>query len=131
MFFFFSSRRRHTRLQGDWSSDVCSSDLTQVPKACAHCRTTSGVRPSPTIPRMPDTPTMRAVGSVMAIGRASTASRFEGSDRKVERLDLGRSDGEGRFVGKGGEERLHDLGIELDAFPVLRSEEHTSELQSP
>src|SRR5256885_3584454 len=27
--FFFSSRRRHTRLQGDWSSDVCSSDLIQ------------------------------------------------------------------------------------------------------
>src|SRR6266566_4931026 len=26
LFFFFSSRRRHTRLQGDWSSDVCSSD---------------------------------------------------------------------------------------------------------
>src|SRR5205807_7704056 len=26
-FFFFSSRRRNTRLQGDWSSDVCSSDL--------------------------------------------------------------------------------------------------------
>src|ERR1022692_4212323 len=25
--FFFSSRRRHTRLQGDWNSDVCSSDL--------------------------------------------------------------------------------------------------------
>src|SRR5256885_2363911 len=24
--FFFSSRRRHTILQGDWSSDVCSSD---------------------------------------------------------------------------------------------------------
>src|SRR5256885_11669084 len=29
MFFFFSSRRRHTRLQGDWSSDVCSSDLVR------------------------------------------------------------------------------------------------------
>src|SRR5258706_11816814 len=26
-FFFFSSRRRHTRLVSDWSSDVCSSDL--------------------------------------------------------------------------------------------------------
>src|SRR5437763_6975080 len=25
-FFFFSSRRRHTRYIGDWSSDVCSSD---------------------------------------------------------------------------------------------------------
>src|SRR5256885_3266164 len=30
MVFFFSSRRRHTRLQGDWSSDVCSSDLYEV-----------------------------------------------------------------------------------------------------
>src|SRR5262249_57987438 len=32
LFFFFSSRRRHTRLVSDWSSDVCSSDLdTQSP----------------------------------------------------------------------------------------------------
>src|SRR5438093_10611948 len=30
--FFFSSRRRHTRLVSDWSSDVCSSDLLQVLK---------------------------------------------------------------------------------------------------
>src|SRR5256885_13320949 len=30
IFFFFSSRRRHTRLQGDWSSDVCSSDLYEA-----------------------------------------------------------------------------------------------------
>src|SRR3712207_2704756 len=29
-FFFFSSRRRHTRYWRDWSSDVCSSDLTDV-----------------------------------------------------------------------------------------------------
>src|SRR5215213_2167845 len=29
MFFFFSSRRRHTRLVSDWSSDVCSSDLEE------------------------------------------------------------------------------------------------------
>src|SRR5258706_7716312 len=28
-FFFFSSRRRHTRLVSDWSSDVCSSDLSK------------------------------------------------------------------------------------------------------
>src|SRR5688572_31854239 len=27
MYFFFSSRRRHTRFDCDWSSDVCSSDL--------------------------------------------------------------------------------------------------------
>src|SRR5690348_17821532 len=28
--FFFSSRRRHTRWTGDWSSDVCSSDLPDL-----------------------------------------------------------------------------------------------------
>src|SRR5256885_3163072 len=33
--FFFSSRRRHTRLQGDWSSDVCSSDLPLRPRDAA------------------------------------------------------------------------------------------------
>src|SRR5437763_15265589 len=30
VFFFFSSRRRHTIYIGDWSSDVCSSDLGEV-----------------------------------------------------------------------------------------------------
>src|SRR6266480_4978182 len=30
VFFFFSSRRRHTRLTCDWSSDVCSSDLNRL-----------------------------------------------------------------------------------------------------
>src|SRR5207237_4880866 len=29
-FFFFSSRRRHTRFKCDWSSDVCSSDLAAL-----------------------------------------------------------------------------------------------------
>src|SRR5205807_6549338 len=38
--FFFSSRRRHTRLQGDWSSDVCSSDLDQTGQGAA-----VGIRP--------------------------------------------------------------------------------------
>src|SRR5215212_7955347 len=31
-FFFFSSRRRHTRCLSDWSSDVCSSDLAEDAK---------------------------------------------------------------------------------------------------
>src|SRR5690625_7124953 len=30
LFFFFSSRRRHTRWPRDWSSDVCSSDLETI-----------------------------------------------------------------------------------------------------
>src|SRR5690348_17464377 len=36
-FFFFSSRRRHTRWTGDWSSDVCSSDLLSA-AACGGLR---------------------------------------------------------------------------------------------
>src|SRR3712207_7451300 len=32
IFFFFSSRRRHTRYWRDWSSDVCSSDLYFTPE---------------------------------------------------------------------------------------------------
>src|SRR5688500_19294256 len=44
-YFFFSSRRRHTRLQGDWSSDVCSSDLER-----SSCRTTQRDTDSVTTP---------------------------------------------------------------------------------
>src|SRR5262249_57106017 len=43
--FFFSSRRRHTRLVSDWSSDVCSSDLG---REGWHAGGTS-VRPRPTL----------------------------------------------------------------------------------
>src|SRR2546426_5322347 len=75
--FFFSSRRRHTRLQGDWSSDVCSSDLS---------------------PRV-----------------SGQATPPQGGIEKIIKaaVDRGASD-------------LH-----IKAGDVFRSEEHTSELQSP
>src|SRR5258706_1485269 len=38
LFFFFSSRRRHTRLVSDWSSDVCSSDLASRWPPRGRCR---------------------------------------------------------------------------------------------
>src|SRR6266581_1541524 len=40
--FFFSSRRRHTRWTGDWSSDVCSSDLPRDADLHAHVRARRG-----------------------------------------------------------------------------------------
>src|SRR6266705_1745380 len=43
--FFFSSRRRHTRSYGDWSSDVCSSDLALAYAAGIGC-TRAGVLPT-------------------------------------------------------------------------------------
>src|SRR6478736_9329408 len=39
MCFFFSSRRRHTRFDCDWSSDVCSSDLTALCQGTAGSQT--------------------------------------------------------------------------------------------
>src|SRR3989475_3634721 len=41
--FFFSSRRRHTRFDCDWSSDVCSSDLVLEARQTAHV----GMDPEP------------------------------------------------------------------------------------
>src|SRR5437870_9456652 len=48
-YFFFSSRRRHTRWPRDWSSDVCSSDLATSKvksRPCAHCWTRAAARTS-------------------------------------------------------------------------------------
>src|SRR5256885_3585791 len=50
-FFFFSSRRRHTRLQGDWSSDVCSSDLATT--TCRSLCTESASYPCPELNTAP------------------------------------------------------------------------------
>src|SRR6266508_5194971 len=42
--FFFSSRRRHTRLPRDWSSDVCSSDLERTLMLEAEVSDAEGLR---------------------------------------------------------------------------------------
>src|SRR2546421_5536071 len=41
--FFFSSRRRHTRSDRDWSSDVCSSDLSEERRVGKECRAEEGM----------------------------------------------------------------------------------------
>src|SRR2546430_5293388 len=73
-FFFFSSRRRHTRFDCDWSSDVCSSDLVPALSALA----------------LPISPMRHSASSFMA----------------------------------------RCLGLPVQDPAGLRSEEHTSELQS-
>src|SRR5688500_20266934 len=66
--FFFSSRRRHTRLQGDWSSDVCSSDLP--PPVCA-----PGTGESPAAFVTGDVATVTLSRAELEIGRASCRER--------------------------------------------------------
>src|SRR2546429_1770048 len=84
-FFFFSSRRRHTRCSRDWSSDVCSSDLylhsrRGAPQAltdtggvaCANGKEVAQ-RSDVIIAMVPDTPHVQDVlfGANGEIGRAS------------------------------------------------------------
>src|SRR2546430_2823580 len=46
--FFFSSRRRHTRFDCDWSSDVCSSDLSILPGTIMWSHWIHGRKATPT-----------------------------------------------------------------------------------
>src|SRR5437762_13213153 len=68
-FFFFSSRRRHTRYIGDWSSDVCSSDLRPGPWGL-HL-------PSLPLPHGPGLAVRRGCREDDEIGRASCRERGE------------------------------------------------------
>src|SRR5690242_21322080 len=92
LYFFFSSRRRHTRLTCDWSSDVCSSDLSSVNRMTAPTEPSSSMT-SVVLPTDHFRPAsaMRSLRISMKSNRASSSCQTE---------------------------------IEL------RSEEHTSELQS-
>src|SRR5205807_4648669 len=76
-FFFFSSRRRHTRLQGDWSSDVCSSDLA------VSCTSTSP----------------RVVLTITGLFMSDTVTSPR-SSRMVSKAFLGTARSEERRVGK-------------------------------
>src|SRR5699024_11900388 len=69
-FFFFSSRRRHTRSKRDWSSDVCSSDLGMKPLAASAA-------------------TRRSVGIVVVI-RESSHGAEEGSAAGMPRKAYGK-----------------------------------------
>src|SRR5205807_7613097 len=70
--FFFSSRRRHTRLQGDWSSDVCSSDLARPrSRSSGGSGERSGGRSRPRpIPRRSDRKSTRLNSSHLVISYA-------------------------------------------------------------
>src|SRR5690606_40577680 len=101
-FFFFSSRRRHTRFSRDWSSDVCSSDL--VPHGPGGQAARAG--------RRLHTAGIEAAGGPVAGDDEAVDAGVAGSDAKSpgpgERLDVavgdrksvvrerGQGEGEGR-----------------------------------
>src|SRR5207249_8646535 len=68
--FFFSSRRRHTRSKRDWSSDVCSSDLSRA-QGTPRC-TRAGMRPPARVHRgVPCARLLPAALVVAALTRAA------------------------------------------------------------
>src|SRR3712207_7350137 len=74
VFFFFSSRRRHTRYWRDWSSDVCSSDLFR-PRVTVRFECVRSAEP-PTVWSVASLITCRAISeafrvATFEIGRAS------------------------------------------------------------
>src|SRR5690606_40183960 len=78
LYFFFSSRRRHTRFSRDWSSDVCSSDLILG-------RSSPRAWPSPCSPESePPYETTRSEPSSMNDRKLATPSTvFRSEERRV------------------------------------------------
>src|SRR5206468_5258943 len=82
--FFFSSRRRHTRSDRDWSSDVCSSDLARPsswasPTSSAALAGAAGTSASP--------PPSAAIGGAASRPRSS---RTRSEERRVGKEGSGR-----------------------------------------
>src|ERR1039457_3381472 len=107
-FFFFSSRRRHTRLQGDWSSDVCSSDLGLLCPAVSFR-------------------VLRCNEAVYRLARQQNVAehkrKHESADRPPHKNTTPIHE----------EKRMNDTPppTPTQVLFIIRSEEHTSELQSP
>src|SRR2546430_7588742 len=83
-YFFFSSRRRHTRFDCDWSSDVCSSDLDLWPvlstfPAASHARSSRS---------------RRSASKVLSTGHKSSAKSLGGLSSEWKKI--GRASGRGR-----------------------------------
>src|SRR5207249_6509167 len=73
--FFFSSRRRHTRSKRDWSSDVCSSDLTTFMPISRYGRIARS-RPSFVPPVQPPPWMKMSVGNGLSGVRVTYRSSF-------------------------------------------------------
>src|SRR2546430_9967652 len=73
MYFFFSSRRRHTIFDCDWSSDVCSSDLYSSSQPSARALSSSAIETRQTANAM-STLYKRGICATLVIAAASACS---------------------------------------------------------
>src|SRR5256886_6038943 len=81
--FFFSSRRRHTRFDCDWSSDVCSSDLHQAARdVAAQAAGAHSARLPTAVPRATRQMRRRAQAFTITVMTNSTRPTSNMADRK-------------------------------------------------
>src|SRR5690606_35308330 len=132
VFFFFSSRRRHTRFSRDWSSDVCSSDLAEARVAAAeqiHAAAEAALEN--TRVRAPFTGTVlrkdAEVGEVVApsvagggLTRGAVVTMADLSTLEVE-VDVNEA-----YIG--GVRRDQPAEIVLDAYPSVRFPGHVRQI---
>src|SRR5207253_4850867 len=127
-YFFFSSRRRHTRWPRDWSSDVCSSDLEQVLHPVGG-RTRQGELPAPAAALEVDPARLLEL-----VRERDAPVRTARVREREERLVLGRDRPvcRRRTHGAAGYAAVAALPpmTPYEKAALVRSEEHTSELQS-
>src|SRR5207302_5961276 len=86
--FFFSSRRRHTRFSRDWSSDVCSSDLSDTHFDMVRVGIAMyGVSPAPALDGQAASlrPAMTLGSRVALIRRVRSEERRVGKEWRVRR----------------------------------------------
>src|SRR5262249_59906916 len=100
LFVFFSSRRRHTRLVSDWSSDVCSSDLmtrsTPLMLACALVSVSPIATPLPPLLASSSGGPLRAKMSPACMTRSAGKTTKRSEERRVG--ERGRRGGEAASV---------------------------------
>src|SRR3712207_8314237 len=113
-----SSRRRHTRYWRDWSSDVCSSDLQEVPGP-AVCDVAHFASEWPWLPVAADVLSRDLSGRVEVAVSTRRTDPWTAHAGVIRRPDLQQ---QGSARARGEAER-----VKADHF---RSQEHTSELQS-
>src|SRR5947207_5916128 len=143
LFFFFSSRRRHTRSLCDWSSDVCSSDLEDRGVADQRARDGDALA----LPARERGAALTDHGIVAVFQLADEFVRVRGARRGLDLLRGGPGFSVRDVLADRGAEQDRLLQHQADVAPqrgpavladvaavdqdrALRSEEHTSELQS-
>src|SRR5688572_12825470 len=119
-FFFFSSRRRHTRFDCDWSSDVCSSDLREAgPRHRGLGREAGGDSPVPSGCLDP-----RHRGKVTP--RQHRFGQIRGKTVQAQDQDAANTPHEGLVpLGQAGELPAHEPGYSLGGGDGLVPEEHS------